>query len=577
MLEWEEGLFRGGRALVNALWIRPRRKPFLAAEVDLAPLRMELFYFAHLLAGQRLSLFETDEPLLRVGDRLCLPPKCALHIDEKLNRDYYRLKAGLGSLSLREQEALDGLDPGECLGYLTRLLAKEFPGLYEKLQVQKAALPEDFPFELHFGNIRKGSMSTEVQAWNDKDGRDSEGDADSPASNDSITTEIEGKGQTQVEVLAGEDLKAPDVPQHTFEKVETLEEFEGLDRQLDGADDLKEHQEALDELEMRHVIRSKDRASGLYRADILLSPFEMESNSKSPSKGIPYPEWDFRKRDYKPDWCWVQVTDFESRDDSWAESARIKHKARIQALKRKLEQFSTDYLRARAQPSGDEFDLEAVIDARISMRSGSAPSENIYTHRRRDLSDVATLILVDLSDSTDAWVKGEHVLETLRGALFCLGEALEAYTHGFAIAGFASDTRRACRYFPIKDFDTPWSESISKLGSLSPQGYTRMGPAVRHATRILEGRNSRKKAMLLIGDGKPCDYDTYEGRYGIQDVKKAFNEAKDRGILTHAFAVDHRAREYFPAMFSPRSYDVIGEPKDLAEAVFRFFMALKMH
>lgn len=102
-----------------------------------------------------------------------------------------------------------------------------------------------------------------------------------------------------------------------------------------------------------------------------------------------------------------------------------------------------------------------------------------------------------------------------------------------------------------------------------------MGPALRHAARILGGRNARKKAILLVSDGKPCDYDTYEGRYGIQDVKKAFGEAKEKGILTHAFAVDHKAREYFPAMFEPRSYSVIGEPKDLADAIFRFFMTLK--
>lgn len=103
------------------------------------------------------------------------------------------------------------------------------------------------------------------------------------------------------------------------------------------------------------------------------------------------------------------------------------------------------------------------MDARISKQSGGAPSENVYTYRRRDLSDVATLILVDLSDSTDAWVKREHVLKTLRLALYCLGEALEAFTHGFAIAGFASDTRRACRYFPITDFDSPWGQAIPKL------------------------------------------------------------------------------------------------------------------
>jgi len=40
-------------------------------------------------------------------------------------------------------------------------------------------------------------------------------------------TEIEGKGRTEVEVLLADNLESPDVPQHTFEKVETLEEFEG--------------------------------------------------------------------------------------------------------------------------------------------------------------------------------------------------------------------------------------------------------------------------------------------------------------------------------------------------------------
>lgn len=102
-----------------------------------------------------------------------------------------------------------------------------------------------------------------------------------------------------------------------------------------------------------------------------------------------------------------------------------------------------------------------------------------------------------------------------------------------------------------------------------------MGPAMRHATRILDGRNAAKKAILLISDGKPCDYDTYEGRYGIQDIKQAFREAKRKDILTHAFAVDHKAREYFPAMFEPRNHSVISQPKDLADAVVRFFMTLK--
>ncbi|MEO6096084.1 MAG: hypothetical protein ABIW76_10455, partial [Fibrobacteria bacterium] len=66
MIEWEEGIFRAGRAVADAVWNRPRRKPFLQAEAGLGAMRMELFYYAHLLAGESLAIFETDEPILRL-------------------------------------------------------------------------------------------------------------------------------------------------------------------------------------------------------------------------------------------------------------------------------------------------------------------------------------------------------------------------------------------------------------------------------------------------------------------------------------------------------------------------------
>ncbi len=572
MLDWEEGLFKGGRALVDALWTQRRRKPFQAAEVTMASLRMELFYFAHLLAGQKISLFETEEALLRVGNRLCLPRAFSAHTDSQMNREFYCVKAGLAALSLRESNALARLPAQEQYAVFRDYVKKEYPAFHEMWQRQWAALPPEFNGKGHFENIGAPSNQDSPISSTFKD-NDPAHDAQAKVI-DPKATEIEGKGRTQVEVTQGEDLKAPDVPQHTFEKVETLEEFQGLDRQLDGSDDMQDHQQALNELEMKHVMRSKDRAASLYKADILLSPLELECRDGKMA-GIPYPEWDFRKKAYKENWCSLLVSDWPDRDEAWATTARLKHASQIHSLKRRLSQFSTDTLRAKAQPSGTELDIEAAIEARIRMQTGGIPSENIYTHRRRDLADVATLLLVDLSDSTDAWVKGEHVLETLRTALFCLGETLEAFTHSFGIAGFASDTRRACRYFPIKDLDGTWQEAIPKLGALRAQGYTRMGPILRHATRILDGRAARKKAILLITDGRPCDYDTYEGHYGIQDIKKAFGEARDKGILAHAFAVDHKAREYFPAMFAPRQFSVIGNPKDLADAIFRFFMALK--
>ena len=561
MLDWEEGLFRGGRALFERLWTDRRRKPYLDAEASLAELRMELFYFAHLVAGRKVVLFETDETVLRAGNRICLPAACSGHADRELNREFYRVKTTLAALSIRETVG----EPD-----LPELLRLEYPALHRAYLRQLDSLPADAPWRRHFTTLRAApdgedaAQQAEGEAKEGLDGRFPDRGA----------TEIEGRGRTQVDVLAGEDFKAPDVPEHVFEKVETLEEFEGLDRQLDGSDDLRGHEEALKELDMRHVIRSKDRTASIYRADMLMSPLELEV-AGGPAEGLPYPEWDYRRRAYRQDWAWVRVTDLSGEDPEWETRAQARYRSRIHSLKRRLSQFSTDYLRARAQPVGEEFDLEALVDASIRMRTGGAPSENLHVHRHRDLSDIATLVLVDLSDSTDAWVKGEHVLETLRGSLYCLGEVLETLTHDFAIAGFASDTRRACRYFPIKEFHSPWSRAVKRLGGLAPQGYTRMGPVLRHASRLLESHPAQRKAILLIGDGRPCDYDAYEGRYGIEDVKKAFREARDKGILTHAFAVDHRAREHFPAMFSPRHFDVISDPQNLAEAVFRFFLRLK--
>jgi nitric oxide reductase NorD protein len=582
MLDWEEGLFKGGRALVDALWIQRRRKPFQVAEVTLASVRMESFYLAHLLAGEKMALFETDEPLLRIGHRICLPRAFSGHADSGLNREFFRLKTALAALSWRERKAFGSL-PGSVGGSshdsngseaFREWLGIHYPVLLELWQKQSAGLPPDFPLVAHLETLREEDAGEGNPGDTHKDADEDLALGEKTLSKDA--TEIDGKGRTQVDVLQGEDLQAPDVPQHTFEKVETLDEFDGIDRQLDGADDIRDHEQALDEVEMRHVLRSKDRAASLYKADILLNPFELESRGKTDPLGIPYSEWDFRKKAYKENWCHVQVCDLVDKDEVWLAAAKVKYGPQIHQLKRRLSQFSTDYLRSHAQPFGNELDVEAAVDARIRMATGGMPSENLYLDRRRDWADVATLLLVDLSDSTDAWVKGEHVLETLRSALYCVGETLEAFTHSFGIAGFASDTRHACKYFPIKDIDSPWREAIPKLGALRAQGYTRMGPILRHATKLLDKQAARKKAILLITDGRPCDYDTYEGHYGIQDIKKAFGEARDQGILSHAFAIDHKAREYFPAMFAPRQFSVIGNPKDLADAIFRFFMALKL-
>ena len=84
-------------------------------------------------------------------------------------------------------------------------------------------------------------------------------------------TEQRGKAKEQVRraELNQQDIEN-DLLVHTFEKIETAEEFCDVTRTPDGADELAQHAEALDELDLRDVVRSQTQTRSMYRADVTL-------------------------------------------------------------------------------------------------------------------------------------------------------------------------------------------------------------------------------------------------------------------------------------------------------------------
>ena len=167
-----------------------------------------------------------------------------------------------------------------------------------------------------------------------------------------------------------------------------------------------------------------------------------------------------------------------------------------------------------------------------------------------------------------------RVLDVITETILCVGEVLHDAIEEFAIAGFTSNTRRNCRFALLKDFDEPWAALRDRLGAQEPCGYTRIGPALRHAQELLTREKARRKIILLVTDGRPCDYDRYEGRHGIKDVKKAIETGRLHGIQTHAFAVEKQAAEFFPAMFTQHSYDIVPSPSRLANSMCGLFARL---
>jgi nitric oxide reductase NorD protein len=155
-----------------------------------------------------------------------------------------------------------------------------------------------------------------------------------------------------------------------------------------------------------------------------------------------------------------------------------------------------------------------------------------------------------------------------------LTEVLAQWRDRVGIAGFYSNTRRDCRFVLLKPFNEPWPRCIAALASLEPMGYTRIGPALRHGVALLERQQAARKLLLLISDGKPTDYDRYEGRYGIADVRQAIREAHQARIHTYALAVDVQAKHSLPQMFGRGNFQILPHPTHLVRGLTDMYRRL---
>jgi len=355
---------------------------------------------------------------------------------------------------------------------------------------------------------------------------------------------------------------------HTFEKVETADEYRGGARDTDGADELDDHLESLEEVDLREVMRGGEQAHSLLRSSINLDAEIPQVGQCEPGeKGIPYDEWDFRRGAYRKDWCTVYPTAFRRMNPSWAYEARAKHASLIRDLTRRLGAHRSRLEAVDRQADGEDIDLRALVDEHASRRAGHGGNTRLYTRRAKRRRSFAATVLIDLSLSSDSWVDGRRVLDVARDAAFVLGEVTRPFGDRIQILAFASHTRNHCRVWEICGWNDTWELGRAKLGALEPQGYTRIGPALRHATAELAAESADARLLLLISDGKPTDYDRYEGRYGIADVRHALHEAERLDIATHALAVDRVACDYLPAMFGPGGWHILPHPNQLPEVL----------
>jgi nitric oxide reductase activation protein len=235
--------------------------------------------------------------------------------------------------------------------------------------------------------------------------------------------------------------------------------------------------------------------------------------------GIPYPEWDDVIGDYRRDFVTVHESHRRPRSAGRSRSTPVD--------RHDLEAFfaePVDRCWSGRLSDGCDVDIDAVVDSRVDAFAGGAPSERLYRDRIRIDRDVACAILIDASGSL-----GQSDL--LGHEIACADALVDAMTRSgeaFAVFAFSGDTRHHVAVDILHDFGDAGAFRPSDA-RLKPQGYTRLGAAMRHVTARLQRVQARRRVMLVLSDGVPCD-EGYEGPYGYADVAKAVGEAEEADI-----------------------------------------------
>ena len=293
--------------------------------------------------------------------------------------------------------------------------------------------------------------------------------------------------------------------------------------------------------------------------------------------GIPLPEWDYRKRQLMPDWVRLQMMAARN-----ATPAALPERLRRPARKLRSQFAALQPVRhwQKAQPEGSELDIDACVRLAADRLAGQHfAGAGAYLDYKPVERDLACLLLADLSLSTDSYVNDDQrVIDVIRDSLMLFGEALSSTGDAFAIHGFSSLKRSLVRFHRIKDFDGKLDAAArGRIAAIKPGYYTRIGAAVRHATKMLERQPVSQRVLLLLSDGKPHDIDLYEGRYGIEDTRVSLIEAREKGIKPFCVTIDREGASYLPHLFGAGGFTVVRKPEELPSRLPLLYAQLTGH
>ena len=388
--------------------------------------------------------------------------------------------------------------------------------------------------------------------------------------------EAQGAGfsalEAQAAVIIPPDGTGKDHPDTEKSREKTIEFLTIDDSQIDLPDKLKklarEIVEDLGQIPPQYISSAKQSAGKALAQGS--APPPQEGEALAGANLFIYDEWDYRRSGFRKNWCSLTAKKIIPVTGAFVGNTLEKYRGHLTRLKRQFEMMRNQERFIRRQKDGDEIDLDALIETLADIKAGLSPSEELFIRLARDKRNISALFLVDMSSSTEGWVN-----TAIKEALILMCEALEVLGDSYGIYGFSGMRRKRSELFQIKDLAEPYSDEVKgRIAAIAPQEYTRMGPPIRHLTRLLAESDARIRLLITLSDGKPEDYDDYKGDYAIEDTRHALIEAKAQGVHPFCITIDKQAHAYLPHMYGEVNYICIDEVGKLPNRIPEIYRGL---
>src|SRR3989344_3277464 len=202
-----------------------------------------------------------------------------------------------------------------------------------------------------------------------------------------------------------------------------------------------------------------------------------------------------------------------------------------------------------------ELDEKRYFDYWLEQEQGGNPIPRFYYQWQKRKRDVASVLLIDASNSTNRLADEERtVLDFLKESAYYLAIGAEALEDKLAVFAYNGKGPSNVRVFTLKDFEEEGVDDLKeRLELLNGELNNRDGSAVRYATDALVHHPAKTRFLFHLSDMQPSDLEfespvpgiktyPYQGETAIEDIVQAYRSARTQGIIPVGMAIQPERR-----------------------------------